>query len=128
VGKITIGREGMTKKPSLFTRLDSPVKVTAAIFALVVSAVGTGLGVKIGLDFHYASAAEVRKNESETKQKFDSLQRFLSKKDLRELKRERGEVERAKETRGLSGYEKGRLKEINDEIEALDKELNPVKK
>ncbi len=118
----------MTKKPSLFTRLDSPVKVTAAIFALVVSAVGTGLGVKIGLDFHYASAAEVRKNESETKQKFDSLQRFLSKKDLRELKRERGEVERAKETRGLSGYEKGRLKEINDEIEALDKELNPVKK
>jgi len=125
----------MPRKLSLLSRLDSPVKITAAIFALVVSAVGTGWGVKVGLDFHYASAADLRrqesqvlKNEAATKDKFDSLQQFLSRRDLRDLKRERGELERARETRGLSGYEKGRFKEIVDEIETLQKELKPEKK
>lgn len=117
----------MPRKLSIISRLDSPMKITAAIFALVVSAVGTGWGVKVGLDFHYASAAEMRKNEAGTKEKFDSLQNFLSKKDLRELKKERGELERAKETRGLSEYEKGRLKEIVDEIVALEGDLKGAK-
>lgn len=115
------------KKSGWLARLDSPVKITAAIFALVVSAVGTGWGVKVGLDFHYASAAEVRKNEAETKEKFNSLQQFLSKKDLRDLKKERGELERAKETRGLSEYEKGRLPEIVDDIGALEQDLKGAK-
>jgi len=117
----------MPRKLSLFKRLDSPVKIIAAIFMLLVSAVGTGWGVKVGLDLHYASAAEMRKNEAETKEKFNSLQQFLSKRDLRDLKKERGELERAKETRGLSEYEKKRLPEIIGEIEALDKDLKGAK-
>jgi len=118
----------MTKKPSLFTRLDTPVKVTAAIVALVVSLLGTGWGVKVGLDFHYASAAEVRKIEAETKEKFDSLQRFLSKKDLRDMKKELGELERQKESGRLNSYDKKRYDEIKDDIGTLEKELNPSKK
>lgn len=83
--------------------------------------VGSLWGGKAVLDSSYAGAAE-------TRQKFDSLELFLRKKDLRDLKRERGELERIKETMGLSGYEKGRLKEIVDEIKALEHELNPGKK
>lgn len=82
--------------------------------------VGSLWGGKLVLDTTYAGAAE-------TKQKFDSLQHFLSKKDLRELKKERGELERAKEKGGLSEYEKGRLKEIVDEIEALETDLKGMK-
>ena len=111
----------MPRKLSLLSRLDSPVKITAAIFALMLAVWGAGWGGKAVLDTNYAGAAD-------TRQKFDSLQLFLSKKDLRDLKRERGELERAKETRGLSGYEKGRIKEINDEIETLEKELKPARK
>lgn len=105
----------------MFSGLDTPVKIVAAIFMLVVSAVGTGWGVKVGLDTTYAGAAD-------TRQKFDSLQQFLTKKDLRDLKRERGVLEREQEAGGLSKYEKGRLKEIIDEIGALEKEVNPGKK
>jgi guanylate kinase len=104
----------------LLSRLDTPVKIVAAIFALIVTVLGAGWSGKAVLDTTYAGAAQVQ-------QKFDSLQLFLSKRDLRDLKRERGELERAKETRGLSEYEKGRLKEIKDEIEDLEKQLKETR-
>lgn len=115
-GRVSI----MPRARSLLSRLDTPVKIVAAIFALIVTVLGAGWSGKAVLDTTYAGAAQVQ-------QKFDSLQLFLSKRDLRDLKRERGELERAKETRGLSEYEKGRLKEIKDEIEDLEKQLKETR-
>ena len=78
--------------------------------------VGSLWGGKLILDSSYAGAGETNK-------KFDSLQLYLSKRDVRDLKKERGELEYAKETRGLSGYEKKRLEEIVEEIKALEGDL-----
>jgi cytidylate kinase len=111
----------MPRTRSLLSRLDSPVKIMAAIFGLIVAVLGAGWSGKAVLDATYASAAN-------TQRKFDSLELSLSKRDLRDLKKQRGELERAKETRGLSQYEKGRLKEINDDIESLENDLKPQKK
>lgn len=82
--------------------------------------VGSLWGGKVILDTTYAGAAD-------TSKKFDSLQQYLSKRDLRDLKKERGELERAKETRGLSAYEKKRLEEIIEEIKALEGDLKGTK-
>ena len=122
-GRVTL----MPRKLSLLSRLDSPVKIMAAIFALVVSAIGTGWGVKVGLDFHYASAAEVRKNEAETQKKFDKFELFLSRKDLRDLKKELGELERQKESGRLNSYDKKRYDEIKDDIGTLQQQLKGVR-
>jgi hypothetical protein len=118
----------MSRARSLLSRLDSPIKIVAAIFGLIVMVLSAGWSGKAVLDATYAGAAQMKKHEAETQQKFESLELSLSKRDLRDLKKHRGELERAKETRGLSEYERGRLKEINDDIDALENELKPQKK
>jgi len=99
----------------------------AALFALVVSVLTTGWGGKAVLDFHYASAAEVRKNEAETQKKFDKFELFLLRKDLRDLKKDRGELERQKELGKLNSYDKKRYDEIKDDIGTLEKDLKGTK-
>jgi len=82
--------------------------------------IGSLWGGKLVLDTTYAGAAD-------TSKKFDSLQLFLLKKDLRELKKERGELEQEKEHRSLTKYEKTRLKELDEEITGLERDVKGTK-
>lgn len=85
----------------------------AGAFATLVGSLYAGWAT---LDARYAKADQVQ-------QQFQSVGETLKKGQLQQLRRERFELQREKARRPLTGLEQGRLKEVEDAIGDLEREL-----
>ena len=98
------------------------MKKELGLATVILAILGTLWAGYMRFDATYARAAAVEK-------RFDKLDRTLMQGQRQQLRREEVEYsQKALKQGGLNVIERKRLQEVQDEIQAIDRELNPKEK
>lgn len=103
------------------TRLAPDLKRIQVIIGITIAIVGGTWGAYWAFESKYARAVDLRSHEAKEQRQIDGTRALILNFDLRDLRRERGQLLRQKSMSGrLTPYEQQRLEEINQDILKLE--------